>query len=250
MAHRRTSRGSWPPSSLPRAVRAVPEHLVGSGGRHLRGSPPVPPAAKVIFSNQSIPLGVAPQIQGPTAQAKQTSLHQSDAYAAFPYPGEEVAGFPGRHSAGRVGIPAPAYPFVVTTAYGDDVRRVELPGHRAELREWRDDHPGHSATGGSEGHRFDLDRAYISRDGDSVTTAFAGLGRRRLAPPGTSPVLNGLRAARGAGSRLPAGKLIRTSSLSFSARSRCPVSRLAVPAPPGSARPPQKLTAPCTDRCF
>ena len=47
---------------------------------------------KLIFSNQSIPLGVSPQAQGPTAAVKQTSLHQSDGYAAFPDPGQDVAG--------------------------------------------------------------------------------------------------------------------------------------------------------------
>lgn len=192
---------------------------------------------KVIFSNQSIPLGVAPQIQGPTAQAKQTSLHQSDAYAAFPYPGEEVAGFPGVLG-GTVGIPAPAYPFVVSTAYGDDVRRLNYPGIELSS-ESGETITQATATGGSKGIGL-TSIARISRDGDSVTaTAASDADGLRL---GDSLVLNGLRAAAGAG-RDTTGKLVRTSSLSFSSLS-VPGLALAVPAPPGSAGPPQKLTAP------
>lgn len=194
-------------------------------------------AVKVIFTNQSIPLGVAPQIQGPTTQAKQTSLQQSDAYAAGPYPGEDIAGIPGV-AGGSLGVPAPAYPFVVSTAYGDDVRRLSYPG--MELRsESGSTVTQASATGGSEGAGA-TSLARIVRDGDEVTaTASTDTDVLRV---GEALIINGLHASADA-ARDATGKLTRSSSLTFSSIS-VPGLALTPPNPPGSAGPPQKLTAP------
>src|ERR1700744_3841664 len=82
---------------------------------------------RLIFTNQSIPLNISPQAQGPLASATQNSLQQSDALAAFPWPGQDVAGLPGV-TAGSTGLPLPAYPFVVSTSLGDDPAKLSYPG--------------------------------------------------------------------------------------------------------------------------
>jgi hypothetical protein len=192
---------------------------------------------KLIFSNQSIPLGVSPQAQGPTASAKQTSLHQSDGYAAFPDPGQDVAGLPGV-AGGTLHVPAPAYPFLVATSYGDDIRRLSYPGVDLSS-ESGETITQASATGGTKGAGL-TSVARITRDGDAVTsTATSDADVLRL---GDALVLTGLHASAGA-LRDATGKLTRTSSLSFTSLT-VPGLALTVPPPPGSAGPPQKLTAP------
>lgn len=195
---------------------------------------------RAIFSNESIPLGVAPQIQGPTAQAKQTSLQQSDALAAFPFPGEELAGAPGIVG-GALGFAAPPYPFLVTSAYGDDVKRLSYPG--VELSsESGDTITQASATGGSKGAGA-TSIARIAREGEEVlakaTTDLDGI---RL---GENLIINGLRAAATA-ARDSAGKLTRSSTLSFASIS-APGLELALPQPPSPPQatgPGEKLAAP------
>jgi hypothetical protein len=193
---------------------------------------------KFIFSNQSIPLGVAPQVQGPTAQAKQTSLQQSDAYAAGPYPGEDLAGLPGV-AGGALGVAAPAYPFVVSTAYGDDIKQVSYPGLELSS-ESGDTVTQASATGGSKGAGA-TSLARIARTGEEISAvASTDTDALRL---GDDLVITGLHASADA-ERDATGKLTRTSSLTFSNIS-VPGLALTVPNPPGSAGgPPQKLTAP------
>ncbi|MDP9115701.1 MAG: hypothetical protein M3O28_00230, partial [Actinomycetota bacterium] len=68
-----------------------------------------------IISNDSLPLGINPELAGPTTQASLTSLGDSDALAAFPYPGATVAGVPGLAGALFGGLPFPAYPLVVAS---------------------------------------------------------------------------------------------------------------------------------------
>ena len=82
---------------------------------------------RLIFTNQSIPLNISPQVQGPLASVTQNSLQQSDALAAFPYPGSDVAGLPGV-TAGSTGLPLPGYPFVVATSLGDEPEKLSYPG--------------------------------------------------------------------------------------------------------------------------
>ncbi|GAA0623896.1 hypothetical protein GCM10009547_28750 [Sporichthya brevicatena] len=79
------------------------------------------------FSNASIPLGLTPQFAGPTAEARLNNLGNSDAFAAYPYPGDTAAGLPG--TAGAVfGVPIPAYPAIVATQAGDYPKDQEIPG--------------------------------------------------------------------------------------------------------------------------
>jgi hypothetical protein len=193
--------------------------------------------AKLIFSNQSIPLGVSPQAQGPTAMAKQTSLHQSDGYAAFPDPGQDVVGLPGV-AGGAAHVPLPGYPFAIATSYGDDIRRLSYPGIELSS-ESGESVTQASATGGSKGAGA-TSIARVTRDGDAVAaTATSDADVLRL---GDALVLTGLHASAGA-LRDATGKLIRTSSLSFTSLS-VPGLAMSVPPPPGSSSPPQKLTAP------
>lgn len=79
------------------------------------------------FSNASIPLGLSPQFAGPTAEARLNNLGNSDAFAAYPYPGDTAAGLPG--TAGAVfGVPIPAYPAIVATQAGDYPKDQQVPG--------------------------------------------------------------------------------------------------------------------------
>ncbi|MGQ0467951.1 MAG: hypothetical protein ACT4QG_21860 [Sporichthyaceae bacterium] len=192
---------------------------------------------RAIFSNQSIPLGVAPQIQGPTAQAKQTSLQQSDALAAFPFPGEEVAGAPGVVG-GALGIAAPPYPFLVTSAFGDDVKRLSYPGVEL-VSESGESITQASATGGSQGAGA-TSLARVAREGQEVlakaSTTADGL---RL---GESLIITGLRATATA-ARDSSGKLTRSSNLSFSSIS-APGLELGLPTPPSAQGPSAQGPAP------
>ncbi len=192
---------------------------------------------RAIFSNQSIPLGVAPQIQGPTAQAKQTSLQQSDSLAAFPFPGEEVAGIPGV-AGGALGFAAPPYPFLVTSAYGDDVKRLSYPGIELSS-ESGETVTQASATGGTKGAGA-TSIARIAREGQEVlakaSTDADGL---RL---GESLIINGLKAAATA-TRDASGKLTRSSTLSFASIS-APNLEFGLPSPPSAAGPGEKLAVP------
>lgn len=164
---------------------------------------------RVIFTNESIPLNVAPQLQGPTASAVQNSLQQSDAYAAFPYPGEEIAGIPGVVG-GAAGVPLPAYPFVIATSFGDGAKQLSYPG--IELRsESTETLTQATATGGSTGAGA-TSSARVARSGDDVVAkAVTDADALRI---GESLVISGLHAVVSA-SRDSAGKLTRVSELSF-----------------------------------
>lgn len=164
---------------------------------------------RVIFTNQSIPLNVAPQLQGPTASAVQNSLQQSDAYAAFPYPGEEVAGIPGVVG-GAAGVPLPAYPFVIATSFGDGAKQLSYPG--IELRsESTETLTQATATGGSTGAGA-TSSARVVREGDAVAAkAVTDADALRI---GEALVISGLHGVATA-SRDSAGTLTRVSELSF-----------------------------------
>lgn len=71
-----------------------------------------------LIQNGSIPAGISPELDGPSAQAHLDSLGDSDAFAAAPYLGEDVTGLPGLAS-GLAGIPLPADPLYVSTSVGD-----------------------------------------------------------------------------------------------------------------------------------
>jgi hypothetical protein len=165
--------------------------------------------ARLIFTNESIPLNVAPQVQGPSATAKQNSLQQSDALAAFPYPGDDIAGIPGVVG-GTANAPLPPYPFVIATSYGDGAKQLSYPG--IELRsESTSTLTQATATGGSTGAGA-TSTARVVRDGDAVVAkAVTDLDALRV---GDALVISGLHGAVSA-ARDETGKLTRTSSLTF-----------------------------------
>src|SRR4051794_3949669 len=52
-------------------------------------------AVQMTLANQSIPLGLVIEGDGPAAQASLDTNGQSNAFASFPYPGDVAAGLPG-----------------------------------------------------------------------------------------------------------------------------------------------------------
>ena len=84
-------------------------------------------AFDITLANQSIPLGLVIEGEGPLAQARQTSLGTSDAFAAFPYPGDTVAQFPGLVG-GILGVSVPPYPLSAQTSNGDKPVTKSYPG--------------------------------------------------------------------------------------------------------------------------
>ena len=84
-------------------------------------------AFDVTLANQSIPLGLVLEGEGPLAQARQTSLDTSDAFAAFPYPGDTAAQVPGLLG-GLVGVALPPYPLAAQTSSGDKPASTSYPG--------------------------------------------------------------------------------------------------------------------------
>jgi hypothetical protein len=145
--------------------------------------------------------------------AQQNSLQQSDGQAAFPYPGDDIAGVPGVVS-GAANVPLPAYPFVITTSYGDGAKQLSYPG--IELRsESTSTLTQATATGGSSGAGA-TSSARIARDEDNVVAkAVTDLDALRI---GNTLVLSGLHGAVSA-ARDGSGKLVRTSTLSFTSLS-------------------------------
>jgi hypothetical protein len=84
---------------------------------------------EATLSNPSIPLALVVEGAGPTAQANLTSTQESDGFASFPYPGQDVITLPGLASgAFLAGFPVPAYPLYTQTTYGDQPSNVDFPG--------------------------------------------------------------------------------------------------------------------------
>ncbi|MBA3743284.1 hypothetical protein [Sporichthya sp.] len=83
--------------------------------------------SQTTLFNQSIPVGLTLEGSGPLTRAQLNTLGDSDALAAFPYPGDVAAGLPGIAGA-LVGVNTPAYPLVAATAYGDAPKDVNYPG--------------------------------------------------------------------------------------------------------------------------
>jgi hypothetical protein len=124
-----------------RAVRIVAPTAIGavvmSVGLTIGASPAHADAAytatggsngfDVVLKNAAIPVVSALEFAGPTAQATLDSLDQSNSFASFPYPGDEVVGVPGL-AGSIVGLPVPAYPAYTSSSYGQDPGDKDLPG--------------------------------------------------------------------------------------------------------------------------
>ncbi|HEX3826808.1 MAG TPA: hypothetical protein VHV82_05990 [Sporichthyaceae bacterium] len=192
---------------------------------------------RLIFTNQSIPLNISPQVQGPLASVTQNSLQQSDALAAFPYPGSDVAGLTGP-VAGSTGLPLPAYPFVVGTSLGDEPQKLSYPGIELHAESAKTLTQA-DATGGLAGIGA-TSMARVLRDGDTISaSAVTDADLIRL---GDDLVVSGLHASAAAG-RDAAGVLTRVSELSFSSLTAKGLT-FTLPPPPGSTQPGQKVSAP------
>lgn len=124
------------------------------------------------LSNPSIPIGLVIEGAGPTAQAHLSSLQASDGFASFPYPGDTVVGLPGLVSAVFLGgAPVPAYPFYVSTAYGQQPAAANYPGV-ALSSESNGNEARANAVVGTSATGY-TSNAVISQASDSTVTATA-----------------------------------------------------------------------------
>ncbi|HEY3604609.1 MAG TPA: hypothetical protein VGL04_08035 [Sporichthyaceae bacterium] len=192
---------------------------------------------RLLMSNESIPLGIQPEVSGPLAVATQNSIQQSDALASVPYPGDAGQSLPST-VAGSTGAPVPAYPFIVTTSLGDAPARMSYPGIdlRAESAQTLTQA---SATFGGDAIGS-TSTARVLRDGDVVTaTGVTDADAIRL---GEDLVISGLHATATA-VRDEAGHLTRTSQLAFTSLSARGLT-LTLPPPPGTNGPSTTFTPP------
>ena len=180
-------------------------------------------AFNASFSNPSIPLGISPQLAGPTAQAHLTSLGQSDGLAAFPDLGEALEGAPGVLG-GIIGAPVPSYPLFVTTQYGDDTKQVAAPGLTLKSSSQRSVVEA-QATAGQAAIGADS-TARVASDQTKGVTAYAHGVFNVIALPGVGS-MSGVESTTTV-NRTPDGTLTRSSSLSFA---RLEVPGLAVTLP-------------------
>jgi hypothetical protein len=192
---------------------------------------------RLYLSNESVPLGIQPEVSGPYATASQNSIEQSDAMASAPYPGDAGQSLPST-VAGSTGAPLPKYPFIVTTSLGDPPARLSYPGIdlRAESAQTLTQA---SATGGGDSIGA-ISTARVLRDGDVVTAN--GSTEANLIRLGDDLVISGLHATAMA-SRDASGTLTRASELAFTSLSATGLT-LTLPPPPGSNAAPQKISPP------
>ncbi|HEY2831061.1 MAG TPA: hypothetical protein VGJ14_01445 [Sporichthyaceae bacterium] len=192
---------------------------------------------RMYLSNESVPLGIQPEVSGPYAIATQNSIEQSDAMASTPYPGDAGQSLPST-VAGSTGAPLPAYPFIVTTSLGDPPARLSYPGIdlRAESAQTLTQA---SATGGGDSVGA-ISTARVLRDGDTVTAD--GSTEANLIRLGDDLVISGLHATAMAG-RDASGTLTRSSELAFTSLSATGLT-LTLPPPPGTNGPSQKISPP------
>jgi hypothetical protein len=87
------------------------------------------------ISNSSIPAGLTIEGDGPVSNGHLSSLGESNGVAAFPYPGDSVAGLPGVGAGVLAGLlpiqslPVPGYPAQVKSSYGTPApKQVDFPG--------------------------------------------------------------------------------------------------------------------------
>ena len=82
---------------------------------------------RTTATNDAFPLGFVFEGDAPVATADLSSLGDSQALAAGPYPGTTAASAPGAVG-GVVGVPLPNYPVVAQATAGDDPAELSLPG--------------------------------------------------------------------------------------------------------------------------
>lgn len=181
-------------------------------------------AMNVEISNPSFPFGLVVGSEAPIAQAHQSSLQQSDALAAFPYPGETIATAPGA-VATVMGIPLPAYPLFVTTSFGQEPKDAEFPAISLHAESGDSVTAAKAVSGSGSSGATAASRIETNKAGEVTATAlatgdFATLGGLLR----VSGMRNGAHADRDA-----QGALTRSSTLSF-ARLTVPGLSLTFPA--------------------
>lgn len=82
---------------------------------------------RATATNDAFPLGFVFEGDAPVATADLSSLGDSQALAAGPYPGTTAASTPGAVG-GVVGFPLPNYPVVAQATAGDDAAELNFPG--------------------------------------------------------------------------------------------------------------------------
>jgi hypothetical protein len=82
---------------------------------------------RTTATNDAFPLGFVFEGDAPVATADLSSLGDSQALAASPYPGTTAASTPGAVG-GVVGVPLPNYPVVAQASAGDDPATLNFPG--------------------------------------------------------------------------------------------------------------------------
>ncbi len=82
---------------------------------------------RTTATNDAFPLGFVFEGDAPVATADLSSLGDSQARAAGPYPGTNAASTPGAVG-GVVGFPVPNYPVVAQATAGDDPAELSFPG--------------------------------------------------------------------------------------------------------------------------
>jgi hypothetical protein len=192
---------------------------------------------RLLLSNESIPLGIQPEVSGPLAVATQNSIQQSDALASVPYPGDAGQSLPST-VAGSTGAPLPAYPFIVTTSLGDAPARLSYPGIdlRAESAQTLTQS---SATFGGDAIGS-TSTARVLRDGAEVTAS--GTTDADVLRLGEDLVISGLHATAMA-KRDASGALTRVSELAFTSLSARGLT-LTLPPPPGTNGPSKTVAPP------
>ena len=163
-----------------------------------------------LANPQTIPLVSAVEAAGPAAQAHLSSLADSDAFASFPYPGQDVIGLPGLVNA-LFGVPVPAYPAYASTAFGDKPADKQLPGVTLHAESGESVAVANAVAGAASAANA-TSTARAQQDGDGVSaTSDAAVDGLNI---GGVLRISGLQAHTEA-ARDTSGKLTTTSHLSF-----------------------------------
>ncbi|MEY2591242.1 MAG: hypothetical protein QOJ67_3226 [Acidimicrobiaceae bacterium] len=250
MDHRSDSRGTWSRvgrSLVVAAIVATVAAIVAPPSRAETNAAYDAVASAYAFDglvhNDSIPLGLSPEVAGPVAQVSQSSLPGSEAFASFPYPGDTAVGLLPTASS-LYGVALPDYPLIARSSLGaDQPTEVNAPGLDLTARTGATETEA-SGTAGSEaagGHAH----SQIVADNDGTVTATAESNVTLLEIGGLAR-LSGVRST--ATTKLdPDGTITKSSSLSIGSIA-VPGLELAIPAnTPGFVPLPIPIPIPGVD---
>ncbi|HUR01513.1 MAG TPA: hypothetical protein VM347_03155, partial [Nonomuraea sp.] len=193
-------------------------------------------AFRMTAANQSLPLGLVIEGQGPLSRARQTSLDQSDALAAFPYPGDSAAQGPGVVG-GLIGVPLPAYPLQASTTGGEEPARAQLPGIDLSAESQAALTTARAVVGSGAPGASTLSRIIRTADGGVVSTATTSADGLAL---GGSATVSGVESMVSV-ARDGTGRLTRSTDLAIG---RISVPGLTMTIPQTLAAPPEPLPLP------